>query len=300
MHTYVIDQTLTPVAHAPQGEQYPVYLMDRREWGERKEALFDDAALISDPEESTITRAETFGDAICLYVVAPLTHHTARFALFITAKSVVIVDDSGTAGDILAEIVRTVRPQRPGVERFLYDFLDKLVRGEREELSRLEKQLDALEGQALAGHLDGFPQALTHARHRVRALHRYYAQLVEVAQELEENENGFFKKEHLRYFALFEKRMAHHEQSALALTDMCRQLRELEAAQRDAYQNQVIRTLTVLSTVCFPLTLITGWFGMNFVHMPELQSPYAYPAVIVLSMTLISVLILWLRRKKIL
>jgi magnesium transporter len=38
--------------------------------------------------------------------------------------------------------------------------------------------------------------------------------------------------------------------------------------------------LTVVTTIFMPLTLITGWYGMNFTHMPELDSPYGYPLVI--------------------
>ncbi len=40
--------------------------------------------------------------------------------------------------------------------------------------------------------------------------------------------------------------------------------------------NTIVRTLTLLSAIFMPLTLITGIYGMNFEHMPELHSPYGY------------------------
>ena len=47
-----------------------------------------------------------------------------------------------------------------------------------------------------------------------------------------------------------------------------------------------------------PLTLITGWYGMNFRNMPELNAPWAYPAVILVSLAILLAEVLFFRRKK--
>ncbi len=61
--------------------------------------------------------------------------------------------------------------------------------------------------------------------------------------------------------------------------------------------NQVMRTLTVLSATFFPLTLLTGIWGMNFEHMPELSWRYGYA----FALTCISVvgigLMIWFKRR---
>jgi magnesium transporter len=41
-----------------------------------------------------------------------------------------------------------------------------------------------------------------------------------------------------------------------------------------------IRILTILSSICLPLTLIAGIYGMNFARMPETQWPWGYPAIL--------------------
>jgi magnesium transporter len=46
-----------------------------------------------------------------------------------------------------------------------------------------------------------------------------------------------------------------------------------------------------------PLTLIVGWYGMNFKYMPELNTRWGYPIVILVSI-LISVGELWFFKKK--
>ncbi|MEY3945515.1 MAG: hypothetical protein RJB03_221 [Bacteroidota bacterium] len=62
--------------------------------------------------------------------------------------------------------------------------------------------------------------------------------------------------------------------------------------------NEVMKVLTIFSAYFLPLTFIVGIYGMNFRYMPELESVYGYPAVI-LGMIIIFVLIYaWFRRRK--
>jgi magnesium transporter len=44
--------------------------------------------------------------------------------------------------------------------------------------------------------------------------------------------------------------------------------------------NQSMRTMTVISTVLMTVSLVTGWYGMNFKHMPELERANGYPLVV--------------------
>ena len=58
-----------------------------------------------------------------------------------------------------------------------------------------------------------------------------------------------------------------------------------------------MKFLTVVTTIFLPLSLIAGWYGMNFVGMPELSSPYGYTVVIIVSIAIILVEI-WLFKIK--
>ena len=61
-------------------------------------------------------------------------------------------------------------------------------------------------------------------------------------------------------------------------------------------QNKNMQFLTVISTLFFPLTLITGWYGMNFNNMPELE--HGYPGIIVLSILIVIICIIIFKKKK--
>ena len=82
------------------------------------------------------------------------------------------------------------------------------------------------------------------------------------------------------------------------LLEYAQQVRDTYQAQVDAVQNKNMQFLTVVSTIFFPLTLITGWYGMNFQNMPELE--HGYPGVILLSLIVVAVCIIFFKKKKIL
>ena len=58
------------------------------------------------------------------------------------------------------------------------------------------------------------------------------------------------------------------------LIEYAMQVRDAYQSQIDAKQNNTMQYLSVISTIFFPLTLITGWYGMNFKDMPGLEGGY--------------------------
>ena len=59
-----------------------------------------------------------------------------------------------------------------------------------------------------------------------------------------------------------------------------------------------MKTLTVLTSIFFPLTIIVGWYGMNFESMPEFKWRYGYLFVILLSVAIRLVMVLVGKKKK--
>lgn len=61
--------------------------------------------------------------------------------------------------------------------------------------------------------------------------------------------------------------------------------------------NEVMRLLTVFSAFFLPLTFIVGVYGMNFNFMPELESKFGYPAVLITMLVITILIYIWFRRK---
>lgn len=76
------------------------------------------------------------------------------------------------------------------------------------------------------------------------------------------------------------------------------QLREMHQTQVDIRQNEIMKFLTIVTTVFMPLSLIAGWYGMNFVSMPELKFPYGYAVVCIVCLLIVALEIWFFKRKK--
>jgi magnesium transporter len=61
--------------------------------------------------------------------------------------------------------------------------------------------------------------------------------------------------------------------------------------------NEIMRLLTVISTIGVPLTVLVGWYGMNFHDMPEIYWAYGYAVVILIAVGLIAGTVLLFKRK---
>ena len=138
---------------------------------------------------------------------------------------------------------------------------------------------------------------MTALRKEINGWIRYYTQLDDMVCEFQENEDGLFSDGEVRMFHMAEKRIGRLNSEAQTLREYGLQLRELFQSEIDVRQNRVMKILTIVTTVFLPLTLVTGWYGMNFIHMPELEWEYGYPVVIAVSMLIVSVC-LWIMKKK--
>ena len=62
--------------------------------------------------------------------------------------------------------------------------------------------------------------------------------------------------------------------------------------------NQIMKVLTVFTSIFIPLTFIAGIYGMNFEHMPELKWKWAYPFTWGVFITIPVILLTYFKRKK--
>ena len=134
-------------------------------------------------------------------------------------------------------------------------------------------------------------------RKELLRLKRYYEQLDTIMDSLLLNENKLLSEEGIQHFTILANRTTRYLSNVLNLRDYVTQMREACQAQIDIEQNNLMRLFTVITTVFQPLTLMVGWYGMNFSGMPEINWKYAYPVFIGAS-TLVCVLLLLLFKKK--
>jgi magnesium transporter len=80
--------------------------------------------------------------------------------------------------------------------------------------------------------------------------------------------------------------------------DMSASLLETYLSSLSNKLNEVIKLLTIISTIFIPLTFLAGLYGMNFRFMPELESPLGYPAVLILMLMVVVTMMVYFRKKE--
>lgn len=220
-----------------------------------------------------------------------------KIQFFINRNHIVIVDDDDFAQRLVLRIRRQKSQQGKTRERFLFNFITLMMSRDVELLSRYEQKLMELEESVMNQKPGGFQNEIMPIRRELLVLRSYYDELMDMGRELEENENNFFAKKQLKYFGTLVNRADRLMGKTTYLLEYAQQVRDAYQTQVDARQNSNMQFLTVISTIFFPLTLITGWYGMNFENMPELKN--GYPWVIGLSLLVVAVCIFLFKKKKI-
>ena len=303
MDCYLIGEKLSPCGpeELRSGPQY-VAVLTSAEWREKRESFDLGIDMEAEFAERLETKAIVNVDSLTGSFLIPdrkdLSGPEHFFAFALDEKGMIIIDDEGFARDIVARISRTKKWRLPSLERFIYDLLESLISDDLKLLESIEKRLNRAEKEMLAGEVKEFPNELNDIRGDLLDLRVHYGQLIDVGQEFEENENNFFKDENLRYFRLFTDRLLRMKDTVTGLRDYVVQLRDLVQSQLSVKQNRIMTLLTVITSIFLPLTLIAGWYGMNFKYMPELDKPYAYPIVIGVSILIVVGCLLYFKKKK--
>ncbi len=279
-----------------------VALLTAAEWQNEREKFNMGIELEPDTRDIHNTKAEVNHDSLTGTFQIPdrddLTERDHRFAFVLDERGVVFIDDSGKAEEMIDVIRRTKRWRQPSLERFLYDFLEQIVIRDLPIMERYESELDVIEDSIISGDEEANLIRVNEIRSAVRELRVHYEQLIDMTQELEENENGFFSDENLRYLHLFMNRMQRLHDTSSSLRDHTMQVRDLYHGQLEVRQNHIMTLLTVVTTIFMPLTLIAGWYGMNFRYMPELDKQWGYPAVIIVCLVIVVVSLVFFKKKK--
>ncbi len=303
---YLIKSTLFPCSLEDCHKDKTPYvaIMQPQEWQQHKSVF--DMGIDLEPELTEVhnTKAEENYDSVTGTFSIPrradIDAEEIKFAFALDERGIVFIDNSGFAEQIVQRIAATRKWRFPSLERFLYDFLVQIIRGDQRLLDRYERELVDIEAAILRGD-ETFEMARLHEiRGDISDLRNHYEQLMDLGQALEENENGFFKEENVRYFRLFINKIARLLDASAALRDYTVQLRDLYQSQMDVKQNRIMTVLTIVTTIFLPLSLIAGWYGMNFKYMPELDKPLAYPIIIAISIVIVVASLLFFKKKKLL
>jgi magnesium transporter len=112
------------------------------------------------------------------------------------------------------------------------------------------------------------------------------------------DENHLLDKTHALYFRRIDTRLMKLYDFADNLYSLSSELLQVYDSKTAARLNETMNKFTIIALFCGPLTVITGIYGMNFSHMPELEWTYGYHGALAFMAMMSLTIYLLLKRKK--
>jgi magnesium transporter len=206
-------------------------------------------------------------------------------------------------GDVFDPVRTRIRSPQMRVRRMEADFLayalvDAIVDGYFVVIEKIGDELDALEDEVMERPTRVTLERLHGIRRRLLHMHRLQWRQRDAISLLWRDES-FPICDAVRVFL---RDVYDH---AFVVLDTIETYRDLSVSLMDVYLsaasnrlNEVMKTLTLVSTVFIPLTFIVGVYGMNFDWMPELRWRFGYPAIWAIMVAIGAGILLWFRRKR--
>jgi magnesium transporter len=213
---------------------------------------------------------------------------------------IVVIEDADASLSLkLSEALERQNMAKVTLERVIYGFLERLISEDLAFLEKIESEISEHEDHINENKVDkSFNNDITRIRKKLLLLHNYFEQLITFGEELQENGNDLFEEDNLRYFKIFTDRVTRLSENTKMLREYIAQVKEAYQYQLDYNLNNIMKLFTVVTTIFLPLTLIVGWYGMNFEHMPELSWKWGYPSVFLGSILVVIVCIVFFKKKK--
>jgi len=241
-------------------------------------------------------------------VIKCLTSQQERFAInleqisILTFKNIIFVFKE-KKDDLFKPLHKRLRTSKGkfrslGADYLTYTILDTVVDQHFILIDSLDDTITTIESRLLAhepnkevlGDIQRISREVVHIRRFISPLRELMSEMLRSETDLIQHQTRIYLRD-----------VSDH---AIRIIEMVESYRELLTGLLDIYissvsnkTNDVMKVLTVFATIFIPLTFLTGIYGMNFQHMPELKWDWAYPALWGIFLAIPIILFIYFKRK---
>lgn len=202
---------------------------------------------------------------------------------------------------VFSSLQRDTRPLHDGADHLLYKIIDNVVTNYMPIVERIDEEIDQIEDQIFDRPNPDTLERLFALKRVLLAMRRILLPQREVLNKLARDDYAVIdRKDRIFFRDIYDHLVRLH--------DLNETMRDLVSGALDTYlsvinnrMNEVMKTLTIITTLFMPLTFVTGFFGMNFFAA---DPPYeGWTAPLAFSLTLLLMLLtpffmyLWMRRR---
>lgn len=251
-------------------------------------------------------KIEDYGDYI--YIVIKNLYNTGDNAAIETEHQSIILgsdfvisvgEKENNFFDNIKERLRSGgRMRKLGADYLAYSLLDTIVDYYFDVLETLGERIEEAEEQLVEKPQPEVLRIINGLKREILFIHRSIWPLREVAGLLERGDSRLVRES----TRVYTRDLYDHIIQSLDTTEI---YRDILSGMLDIYlsslsnkMNEIMKVLTIISTLFIPLTFLAGLYGMNFRFMPELEWHWGYPAVLLVMVGTAVLMLIFFRRKK--
>ena len=190
------------------------------------------------------------------------------------------------------------RVRKMGADYLAYSLLDAIIDNYSDVLERQGERIEEVEELLISKPVPDTLNKINAVKKNTIFIHKNVWPLREVTNLLERGESHLVQNSTRLYI----RDLYDHVIQAMDTTEI---YRDILSGLLDVYlsslsykMNEIMKVLTIISTIFIPLTFIAGIYGMNFKYMPELEWRWGYFALIGVMVAVAVAMLAFFRRKK--
>jgi magnesium transporter len=225
---------------------------------------------------------------------------TKELDMFVSERYLLTIHDDNfhTIDDLIQRAETDARiVLDPGIDRLLYSLLDRITDAYIPILDYLGDELDEIEEKALRDPKPDVLVSISERKRELLNLRRIVGPQREVVAQLTRGDVPFIRMETRAYFRDVQDHLVRTVETVELYRDLVLGARDIYLSSISNNLNQIMKTLTIISVIALPLTVVTSFFGMNFEDLPGIHSHKAFWITLTI-MVAVEIFLIWLFKKK--
>lgn len=190
------------------------------------------------------------------------------------------------------------RIRKLGADYLVYALMDEVVDNYFAIFERLGERIETLQEILLSKPTPESLRSLHALKRAMLFLRKSIWPLREVISGLQRGDSLLIQKDTWLYLRDVYDHTIHVIDTIETYRDMLSSMLDIYLMSLSNRMNEIMKVLTIITTIFMPLSFIAGVYGMNFQYMPELNRPWGYPLVLLLMAVVAGGMLIFFRRKK--
>ncbi len=305
MITYCVGETLKKTDNLPEANGKKLLcLVSESEFEENITSIAHKKTVMHCLCVPEYTKVQFFGSCVVGAVFVPdkenVSNEKAHIGFYISEKEMYLVGDECYTVNLAGRMKDTKLPEELTLCGLFCMMLNILIDDDFRFLQKTEKALIQLEDSLNKGADDGFDVKILPYRRQMMSFQSHYYQLMNMGMAFRSNINHMLTDDDVMNYTYYTRRSEMLHMQVQTLRDYIFHIRETYRTDIAVRQSRSMNMLTVVTSLFMPLSLIAGWYGMNFKFMPELSSPLGYPFVIAVCILIVVSGLVFFKKKNLL